>query len=83
MSGKGERVRVAIVIDARGTPQTHRISEPDVECARKFDEQAHGLRMSHGLNGHSEMTAERLEALADVCRVAAATQLRFPALRVP
>lgn len=78
MPTEGERIRVALVADEHGHLRSVFVAEPDVASARHYDERAAAMR-----NGASENCrhAEMLETLADLSRIAGATQRRYPALR--
>jgi hypothetical protein len=78
MIGEGGRTRTALVVGRDGKLTIYRIVEPDVACAQALEDEA--VRCRNG--AMNPRRAEALEALADVCRIAAATQERFPALRV-
>jgi hypothetical protein len=77
MGTEAEASRQVLAIDADGTAHAYRILEPDVPLARALDE--HAVERRDGATAST--SADSLEAIADVLRVAAAGARRFPALR--
>lgn len=69
--------RPILAVNADGSTDTYRIVEPDVPLARALERRAAERRDG----ATSSPSADALEALADVHRIAAAGARRFPALQ--
>jgi hypothetical protein len=77
MESEAESRRTVLAVDADGTTVVYRIVEPDVPLARALE----ALAVERRDGATASASADALEAMADVHRVAAAGARRFPALR--